>query len=197
MVPRIILSILISLPCALFTLAVTAFAADGTLFSEAGYRIDRYRSPTPSHLEGARVFDTDTLAAALEGDAAPLVIDVYNLSWQAGRFLATEPHASLPGAHWLPNTGLGKLAPAWEEYLLHHLARLTDGDRTVPLAFLCRSDCWLSWNAARRALANGYTGVGWYPEGVDGWEASGRALEVVNPALPTPALRNLGSGHDG
>lgn len=198
MVFRILLA-LTMLAASIFTTGGTSLADDGLrsdrdlLFSSDGYRIERYRSPTPSHLEGAEVLDIESLAQVLENQAAPLLVDVYNLTWRAGRFVATSPHASLPGATWLPNTGLGELSPPWKQYFLHHLARLTDGDRQRALVFLCRSDCWLSWNAARRALSHGYTSVGWYPHGVDGWEASGRQLEEVEPAAPTPAL----AGHAG
>ena len=42
----------------------------------------------------------------------------------------------------------------------------------------------MSWNAAKRAVEDGYTRVFWYPDGVDGWAAAGGALE---PAEPRPA----------
>jgi PQQ-dependent catabolism-associated CXXCW motif protein len=37
------------------------------------------------------------------------------------------------------------------------------------LVFYCQADCWMSWNAAKRALSLGYSNVAWYPEGTDGW----------------------------
>ena len=39
----------------------------------------------------------------------------------------------------------------------------------------------MSWNAAKRALALGYTRVAWYPEGTDGWAADGLPLEARTP----------------
>ena len=36
-------------------------------------------------------------------------------------------------------------------------------------------------NAAKRALALGYTNVAWYPEGSDGWAAAGLPLEKRTP----------------
>lgn len=182
-----------------FAVGSTSLAGDDQhdagkpLFNADGYRVDRYRSPTPSHLEGAEILDTASLAQALASQAPPLLIDVYNLTWRGDRFVVTQPHASLPGAIWLPNTGLGELSPAWQQYFLHHLTRLTRDERQRMLVFLCRSDCWLSWNAARRALAHGFDHVGWYPHGVDGWEAAGQPLEAAEPAAPISAL----SGHDG
>jgi rhodanese-related sulfurtransferase len=43
----------------------------------------------------------------------------------------------------------------------------------------------MSWNAAKRILAMGYTNVAWYPEGTDGWTD---ALLPVVDAQPAPAV---------
>ena len=59
--------------------------------------------------------------------------------------------------------------PVTESYLRDNLARATAGDRARLLVFYCLKDCWMSWNAAKRALAMGYTNVAWYPDGTDGW----------------------------
>ena len=40
----------------------------------------------------------------------------------------------------------------------------------------------MSWNAAKRALALGYTHVAWYPEGTDGWAAADLPLEPRDTA---------------
>jgi PQQ-dependent catabolism-associated CXXCW motif protein len=45
----------------------------------------------------------------------------------------------------------------------------------------CLRDCWMSWNAARRAVAWGYTNVIWYPDGTDGWQVADLPLEQVQP----------------
>jgi rhodanese-related sulfurtransferase len=39
----------------------------------------------------------------------------------------------------------------------------------------------MSWNAAKRALALGYSNVAWYREGTDGWLASGLPLQDATP----------------
>ena len=41
----------------------------------------------------------------------------------------------------------------------------------------------MSWNAAKRVIMWGYTGVIWYPEGTDGWQDAGLPLEEAKPAL--------------
>jgi PQQ-dependent catabolism-associated CXXCW motif protein len=56
----------------------------------------------------------------------------------------------------------------------------------------CQADCWMSWNAAKRILAYGYSDVAWYPEGTDGWERAGLDLTESQPeprigeAAPSP-----------
>ncbi|MDP2740597.1 MAG: PQQ-dependent catabolism-associated CXXCW motif protein, partial [Pseudorhodobacter sp.] len=55
------------------------------------------------------------------------------------------------------------------------------GDPERPVVFFCLSDCWMSWNAATRALNYGYTRVFWYPLGTDGWAAQGYPTEALEP----------------
>jgi PQQ-dependent catabolism-associated CXXCW motif protein len=70
-----------------------------------------------------------------------------------------------------------------EDYLRRGLAHASQGNKFAPLVIYCQADCWMSWNAARRALSFGYTNVAWYPEGTDGWE---RANLPVKEAQPEP-----------
>ena len=76
---------------------------------------------------------------------------------------------TIPGSVWLPDTGYGTLAAATEDYLRHGLARASGGNNAKLLVIYCQADCWMSWNAAKRALSYGYPNVAWYPEGTDGW----------------------------
>ena len=92
-----------------------------------------------------------------------------------GSLWRLPPRADLPGSAWLPNVGYGELSAEFEGYFRDNLARLTGGDRSRPIAVYCQADCWMSWNAAKRALAYGYDQVIWYPEGTDGWRAAGSA----------------------
>jgi len=101
----------------------------------------------------------------------------------AGTIWRDKPRFSIPGSAWLRDTGYGELAAATEAYLKNGLATLTGGDRAKPLVIYCLRDCWMSWNAAKRAVAWGYTHVIWYPEGTDGWQAADLPLE---PAQPVP-----------
>jgi PQQ-dependent catabolism-associated CXXCW motif protein len=92
---------------------------------------------------------------------------------------------NIPGSTWLPDTGYGALAPAIDEYFRDGLEQAAGGDRTRFLVFYCLRDCWMSWNAAKRAIALGYAQVAWYPDGTDGWESAGLPLEEAKP-IPRP-----------
>ncbi|CDF93593.1 MULTISPECIES: PQQ-dependent catabolism-associated CXXCW motif protein [unclassified Pseudomonas] len=155
--------------------------ADTVLFSPQGYRIDRYRSPTPDAVEGARTVDTPALQQLLEQTPTPVLIDVYRRPWVQGRFIDNEPHANLPGSLWLANTGDGELDSIWQDYFAYHLRQATAGRQDQPLVFYCRSDCWLSWNAVKRAAAMGYKHLYWYRDGVDAWEAAHLPLQAARP----------------
>ncbi|MFJ3485055.1 PQQ-dependent catabolism-associated CXXCW motif protein [Pseudomonas sp. NPDC090202] len=169
------------LGCVLLSPAQAAAPADTPLFNADGYRISLYRSPTPEQVSGAHIIDTAQLQALLEQPQKPLLIDVYRRQWLQGRFIEDEPHANLPGSHWLANTGDGELAPQWMEYLTLNLRRLSDGHQDRPLVFYCRSDCWLSWNAIKRASALGYSQLYWYRDGLDAWLAAGLPVETAQP----------------
>ncbi|MGA8172607.1 MAG: rhodanese-like domain-containing protein, partial [Methylocystis sp.] len=91
------------------------------------------------------------------------------------------PREDIPGGIWLPDTGYGELAPSTLRYFQHGLAHATHDDKTKPVVFYCRKDCWMSWNAAKRALSMGYSNVFWYPDGADGWAEAGKPLERRAP----------------
>lgn len=158
-----------------------ALCADQPLFSAEGYRIDRYRSPTPATVEGAQTLDTPALQQLLRQGEAVLLIDTLRNTWLHGRFVGAE-HRNIPGSLWLANVGDGELVSPWKEYFEHHLQQATGRNLQRKLVFYCKSDCWLSWNAARRALTLGYTHVYWYRDGVDAWQEAGLPLETAKPA---------------
>jgi PQQ-dependent catabolism-associated CXXCW motif protein len=91
------------------------------------------------------------------------------------------PHRDIPGSVWLPDVGYGALSPEMAEWFRTHLAKLAAGDPARPMVIYCRADCWMSWNAAKRAVGLGYAGIVWYPDGTDGWEAAGLPLEERTP----------------
>ncbi|MBI5261378.1 MAG: PQQ-dependent catabolism-associated CXXCW motif protein [Bradyrhizobium sp.] len=152
-----------------------------------GYRTDNYRAPVPATLAGARVLSTAE-AEAIWRDKSGAFIDVLprpprpqNLP--AGTVWRDKPRFDVPRSVWLPDTGYGVLAPATEDYLKQGLARASGGNMSALLVIYCQADCWMAWNAAKRALSYGYRNVAWYPEGTDGWE---RADLPTTQAQPEP-----------
>src|SRR5215216_2731441 len=154
-----------------------------------GYRMENYRAPTPMGLKGARTVATAE-AVALWRNKTALFIDVMPhvprpANLPAGTIWRDKARFNIPASAWLPDTGYGELAPSTEAYLKNALVTLTGGDRGKPIVIYCMRDCWMSWNAAKRAVAWGYTQVIWFPDGVDGWQAADLPLEQAHP-LPRP-----------
>src|SRR5215813_12979594 len=154
-----------------------------------GYRQYDYRAPTPAGLQGARTVTTAEAEklwrsrAAVLVDVMPHVPRPRNLP--PGTIWRDKPRFNIPGSAWLPDTGYGALAPATETYFKTSLALLTGGDLAKPLVIYCQRDCWMSWNAARRAVALGYRNVIWFPDGTDGWQDAGLPLEPAQ-RMPRP-----------
>ncbi len=151
----------------------------------ADYRNDDYRAPVPDTLKGATVLDDDAAYAVWKTDKA-LFVDVLpkppkpqNLP--KGTIWREPRRNGIPGAIWLPNIGYGRIHETVSAYFRDNLAARTDG-KDHPVVFYCLMDCWMSWNAARRAMQDyGYTHVFWYPAGTDGWEFADYPLEPVKP----------------
>jgi PQQ-dependent catabolism-associated CXXCW motif protein len=162
-----------------------AHAQDHAPVEPEAYRNDNYRAPTPASLRGARTISTAEAAAiwrtgtAVFVDVMPHVPRPANLP--AGTLWRDKPRLNIPGSVWLPDTGYGELAAVMENYLRAGLERVSGGDRAKLLVIYCQRDCWMSWNAAKRAVAWGYNGVIWYPEGTDGWQDAGLPLEQGTP----------------
>ena len=169
-------------------LAVVASAAASTAAEVAepdSYRLEDYRAPTPATLHGARVIGTDETAATWRNHSAAFV-DVLPRpprprDLPAGTLWHDKPRADIPGSIWLPDTGYGQLAPSMAGYFAKGLEKASHGDRAGMLVFYCLANCWMSWNAAKRALTLGYPNVAWYPEGTDGWGSAGLPLQDATP----------------
>ena len=167
--------------------AVPAFAQQQEPFEPEGYRSDNYRAPVPATLAGARVLTTSE-AEAIWRAKSGVFIDVLprppkpkNLP--AGTVWRDPPRKNIPGSIWLPDTGYGSLPPAMEDYFRRGLARASDSNKTALIVIYCLADCWMSWNAAKRALAYGYSNVAWYPEGTDGWDRAKLPTEESQPEV--------------
>ncbi|WP_220348770.1 rhodanese-like domain-containing protein [Alkalilimnicola ehrlichii] len=150
----------------------------------AGYRVAHYRAPTPPTVpEGRRVDTAEVAKLVAQGDA--VLVDVMpallrdtgaGLSW-----IVLEERQHIPGSVWLPNVGLGQPEPEVVDWFERNLQQLTDGDQDRPLLFYCVSDCWMAWNAVRRAYRLGFRNLLWYAEGSDGWAAAGNETVAASP----------------
>ena len=150
-----------------------------------GYRLDDYRAPTPATVSGGIVIDTEAAYSLWESGAAAW-IDVLpaprrpaNLPAQA--LWMPLPRRDIPRSLWLPDVGRGALSPELEAYFKAHLEGATEGIRDRPIVFYCLADCWMSWNATKRAASWGYTHLFWYRDGIDGWEAAKLPTENAEP----------------
>ncbi|WP_269586258.1 PQQ-dependent catabolism-associated CXXCW motif protein [Roseibium sp. Sym1] len=151
----------------------------------SGYRGEPYRAPVPDTLQGGHVVSTEEAHALWqEGDTA--FIDVLprapkpkNLP--AGTIWRDKRRLSIPGSIWLPNVGYEQIADTTADYFRAGLTKASGSDAAHPVLFFCLDDCWMSWNAAKRALEYGYRTVYWYPEGTDGWDFEDYPLEELKP----------------
>lgn len=151
-----------------------------------GYRMADYDAPVPDAAPGAITISDET-AYALWRTGRVIVIDVMpdikkpkglpeGMKWKG------RTRRSMPGALWWPEVGFGALEPAIEANFKANLEHVTDGDKSAPILFLCRQDCWMSWNASKRAASYGYKTVFWYPDGSTGWRFWDHPVEILKRA---------------
>jgi len=154
------------------------------------YRLADYNAPTPLTVAGRKAIETAEAQRLWQSHAA-IFIDVIAAprrpdSLPQGSLWLPTPHLDIPGSIWLPDSGRGALNPAIEAWFRASLSRITAGRSDTPLVLYCRTDCWLSWNATKRAIAWGYGAAGWYRDGSDGWRAAGLPLAEAQPASDVP-----------
>lgn len=119
---------------------------------------------TPSSIAGGQVISTQALSTLMRDRQSPLVVfDVLGAQ-------ETLPSA-LPAA-WMSEPGT--YADGVQQRVTQALQQATQGRRDVALVFYCASEqCWMSYNAALRAISAGYTNVRWYRGGLESWKAAG------------------------
>jgi len=173
----------------LFACSVASAAmsvADEIVFDPVtGYRVARYRSPTPENVPGGKrimAADVPELIAAQRA----LLVDVMPSEGgrpepKSGQWYLLKPHHNIAGSTWLTDVGQGVLSPEHSRYFAENLARLTNGDVSRAIIFYCKADCWMAWNAVRRAAALGYQNIYWLSEGTDGWTDWGGNLVEAKP----------------
>ncbi len=136
----------------------------------ASLKMPPYHAPTPLSIPGARVIKTLELKALMEVNPKVVVVDV----------LDGKNRVTVPGAYWMSGAGDGKFYAAEKARFTAALDKLTEGDKSRPVVFLCiSSECWLSYNASLHALEAGFKDVIWYRGGSDAW--NGASLERKKP----------------
>lgn len=153
-----------------------------------GFWTGPINSPVPATIRGGKVIHASELAELIANDH-PLLIDVSNMPKRPEGMPADAPwlplpHDAIPGALWIPEVGMGIVSEEVDEFFAAQLARETTGDLDRPIVIYCHERCWLSWNAAKRAIEYGYRNVHWFPEGIEGWRAAGLQTQTTNPRLP-------------
>lgn len=128
--------------------------------------------PTPTTLPGGLVVTTGALSQLLQRrDSGVLLFDVLG----SGESLPNALQAA-----WLAQPGT--FNDPVQQQLVQGLQFQTGGRRDVPLVFYCAStQCWMSYNAALRAVNAGYANVLWYRGGIEAWKAAGLPTMQAGP----------------
>jgi PQQ-dependent catabolism-associated CXXCW motif protein len=131
-----------------------------------------YHSPTPLQIPGGRVVTTGELKALMDQNPRPYVIDV----------LGGGIHRTIAGAFWMIGAGAGDMSREEEARFAKAIAAFAGGDKSRPMVFFCvDSECWLSYNAALRAIQLGYTNVMWYRGGIASWRIGQNPMAQSDP----------------
>lgn len=161
---------IIALSCLIGTAAAQVLPEDHDwLIPPTGLlRQPPYSGPTPIEIPGGMRLTTRELSSMLKSTSAPILIDV----------ASGNEHETLSGAYWLPGAGRGlNFIDEVQASLFRFLEKITEGNRNRALVFFCVNlECWLSYNAALRAVAAGYTSVYWYRGGLSAWRTAGLPL---------------------
>ena len=170
------------------TMAIATNISTQEQASTEPYRGLPYHAPTTlTPPNGVKRISVDELRSCLARKQKPVLIDVYGAIFREesldfdGAWLVSTPHKSLPDSTWLPNVGKQELIPVVEDYYRFHLKELTGNDLSKTLVIFCVEDCWMGWNAAKRAREWGYTNVMWFREGIDAWKEKGWPLHDIEP----------------
>ncbi len=121
---------------------------------------------------GCRVVVPIELAAMHAGKPQPYLINV----------LGGDAHRTIAGAFWLRGASAGDMNARETRRFLDAMGKFAAGDRSRAMVFFCAdSRCWLSYNAALRAIAAGYTNIMWYRGGLAAWNHAALPMMQSEP----------------
>lgn len=178
------------LPCSSNGQTPNPATAANELFDSEGYRSARYRAPVDLPPFPA-VPITLAKALRLRAGVDALFIDVLPAEGgvrdaATGQWTLGVQHDTIPGAAWHPEAGRGEPDPLLWRGLRDAVQTARARRPALPVVVFCRSDCWMSWNAARRLAREGFSEVYWLAEGIEGWHQAGRVLVRAEPIAIAP-----------
>ena len=131
--------------------------------------------PTPASIPGGQVVTTKGVVSLVQGKQAPYFL-----------FDVLGGPETLPGAMpaaWLAQPG--SFNDQVQQQFSQMLQQGTQGRKDMPLIFYCLSNqCWMSYNAALRAINAGYTNVLWYRGGIEAWKSAGLPVQPAQQGYP-------------
>ena len=124
--------------------------------------------PTPTSIPGGQVISTEALYGMMQQNPNGfLLLDVLG----SGQYLP-QAQAAAPAA------APGSFSDQTQQEFGQYLSQTTGGNKATPLVLYCQStQCWMSYNAALRAVNLGYTRVLWYRGGLEAWQAAGLPVQ--------------------
>ena len=119
---------------------------------------------TPASIPGGQIITTRGLVELIQGQQMPFVI-----------FDVLGSNEVLPGAMPAVQASYpGSFNDQISQQMGAYIQQITQGNAQIPLIFYCASrDCWMSYNAALRAINLGYQNVLWYRGGIEAWKQAG------------------------
>ena len=123
---------------------------------------------TPTTIPGGRVIGTQALSASMR---------IRQNSVYVFHVLGQGP--MLPGAVFAAQaSNPGSFGDQTQAQMTQYLQQLTRGNPNAMLVFYCSGPkCWMSYNAALRAINAGYRNVRWYRGGLQAWRMAGLPLQ--------------------
>lgn len=133
-------------------------------------RNGQMHAATPTAIPGGYVVSTEGLASAMNSGHQIVLIDVLGSDY------------SLPSAQIAPGMAQpGSYQDRVQQQVGQWLQQLTNGNPDVPIVIFCSDpQCWLSYNAALRAINAGYQQVYWYRGGLQAWQMAGLPLQPAS-----------------
>lgn len=145
-------------------------------------------APTPSSIPGGQLVTTKGLVDLVQGKRAPyFLFDVLG-----GPEILPDAIPSM----WMAQPG--SFNDPTQQQFSQVMQQGTQGRKETVLVFYCLStNCWMSYNAALRAINAGYTNVLWYRGGIEAWKAAGLPTQPAPQQGPPPQQGGYGQQQPG